>query len=102
MDLSLPATHSHAPHSQQRGSGTPWAAKRPLWKPQRQSVRSLTTALVLQFLFWRDRCQVIQINTWGGTALFSPAFHFPRWGPSVRAELLKSYVVARDATELRL
>lgn len=72
MDLSLPATYSHAPRSQQRGSDTPWAAKCPLWKPQRQSVRSLTTALVLQFLFWRDRCQVIQINTWGGGQPFFP------------------------------
>lgn len=74
MDLSLPATYSHAPHSQQRGSGTPWAAKCPLWKPQRQSVCSLTTAPVLHFLFWRDRCQVIQINTWGGGQGGQPFF----------------------------
>lgn len=47
-DLSLAATYPHAPRSQQHGSGTPWVAKCPLWKLQRQSAHSLTTtALVL-------------------------------------------------------
>lgn len=81
-DVSLAATYSYAPRPQQHGSGAPPAAKCPLWKLQRQSLRSLTTtALVLQFLFWRDRCQVIQINTWGGGGqpLF-PCFPFPSVG----------------------
>lgn len=42
-----------------------------LWIRRRQLERSpKTTAVVPQCRFWRDCCQVIQINTWRKAALF--------------------------------
>lgn len=43
-DVSPAATSPHAPRPQPHGSGTPRAAKCPLWEPRRPSVRPLTTA----------------------------------------------------------
>lgn len=76
-DSSLMAAHSHAAPPQQHGSDVPWAAKCLLWKVCRQLLcLPKSTAVVPQCLFWRDCCQVIQINT-RKTQAPLPALLFP-------------------------